>query len=95
MVINETLRKWPPVRVAQRICGKNSVIETSDGRKLQIKKETSIFLPYGAILKDPKYFKDPEKFDSYRFSDKNKGNITQGTFVPFGLVSESNVLKNL
>lgn len=87
MVINETLRKWPPVRFAQRICGKDSVVKTKDGRSFNVKKDTSIFLPYGAILKDPIYFTDPDKFDPYRFSDENKEKIPSGTFIPFGLVS--------
>jgi cytochrome P450 family 9 len=34
---------------------------------------------------DPKYFPNPEKFDPYRFSDENKGNIQSGTFLPFGI----------
>lgn len=87
MVINETLRKWPAFRITPRLCEKDCVLKTDDGRTFNIKIGDEINIPIGAIQRDPKYFKNPTKFDPLRFSDENKGNIISGTFIPFGMVS--------
>ncbi len=34
---------------------------------------------------DPKYFPNPERFDPERFSDENKKNIVQGSYIPFSV----------
>lgn len=86
MVVNETLRKWPAFRVTPRYCEKDYVLKTEDGKSYKIKSGIDVTIPIGAIQRDPKYFKDPEKFDPLRFSDENKGNIQSGTFLPFGMV---------
>lgn len=86
MVVNEGLRKWPPGRGTARYCGKDYKFEC-DGETVEIKEGTNVFLLFGAFLKDPKYFPEPEKFDPYRFSEENKANIQPGTFTPFGMVS--------
>lgn len=85
MVVNEGLRRWSPVPFAQRVCGKDYTLNV-DGKSYNLKKGTNIFLPYGSILNDSKYFENPEEFDPYRFSDENKRNIQPGTFLAFGLV---------
>lgn len=87
MVINETLRKWPSFRLTSRLCSKDYVLKTGDGREFNIRKGKEIFIPFGSIQNDPKYFKDPAVFDPERFSDENKRNFENGTFMPFGMVS--------
>lgn len=87
MVVNETLRKWPSFRVTSRLCSKDYVVETNDGKKYAIKKGIELFIAIGSIQMDPKYFKDPETFDPTRFDEENKKNIQSGTFIPFGIVS--------
>lgn len=86
MVVNETLRKWPSFRVTSRLCTKDYVMDTKDGRNYQIKKGIELFIAIGSIQMDPKYFKDPETFDPSRFDEENKKNIQSGTFIPFGIV---------
>lgn len=86
MIINETLRKWPPFRLTSRLCSKDYVLKTDNGRKINIRKGKEILIPFASIQNDPKYFKDPEAFNPERFSDENKRNIESGTFMPFGMV---------
>lgn len=86
MVINETLRKWPAFRVTPRLCEKDYLLKTDDGTTFRIKNGDEINIPIGAIQRNPRYFKNPQQFDPLRFSDKNKGKIQSGTFLPFGLV---------
>jgi cytochrome P450 family 9 len=37
------------------------------------------------IYSDPVYFPEPEKFDPERFSEENKHNIQEYTYMPFGV----------
>jgi cytochrome P450 family 9 len=86
MVINETLRTWPSFRAIVRHCNADcSLKDEETGKTFKIKKGTQVWIPFGEIQVDPKYFPNPEKFHSYRFSDKNKSNIQSGTFLPFGM----------
>lgn len=86
MVVNETLRKWPSFRHSGRFCNKDTVlIDEETGKSFKIKKGIIIGIPIHAIQMDPNNFPNPEKFDPYRFSDENKGNIQAGSFIPFGM----------
>lgn len=89
MVISETLRKWPSFRLTSRLCSKDYVVNLKNGKTATIKKGYEMFLPFGNIQNDPKYFEDPDKFDPERFNDTNKGSIKTGTYMPFGLVSDT------
>jgi cytochrome P450 family 9 len=86
MVVNETLRKWPSFRATPRYCNKDYVIKDEEtGKSYKIKEGSAIWIPFGDVQMDPKYFPNPEKFDPYRFSAENKSNIKSGTFLPFGM----------
>jgi cytochrome P450 family 9 len=86
MVVKEELRKWPPGRTTSRVCTKDySLIDDETGRTYDIKKGTDILIPIMEVHMDPRYHKDPEKFDPYRFSDENKHNINDSIFLPFGI----------
>lgn len=86
MVVNETLRKWPSFRATLRNCSKDYAMNDEEtGKSYKIMKGTVIYIPIGEIQMDSKYFPNPEKFDPYRFSDENKGNIQSGTFLTFGV----------
>lgn len=84
-VITETLRKWPPVPMVDRICVKDYSYDDGDGLRLNIAKGTPVNIPIYCIQHDPKYYANPEKFDPERFSEDNKDHIVPGSFIPFGV----------
>ncbi|XP_031353127.1 probable cytochrome P450 6a13 [Photinus pyralis] len=80
-VIDETLRKYPPLTFITRKCIKDYV-EPSSG--VTIEKGTKVHIPVLGLHMDPEYFPDPEKFDPERFSEENKHRIVPFTYIPFG-----------
>lgn len=84
MVVNETLRKWPPTPSSIRECNKDYVLNLSDGAEVPIMKGDSLMIPIRAIQHDARFFNDPSKFDPSRFSDENKNKIIPGSFLAFG-----------
>ncbi|CAG9772146.1 unnamed protein product [Ceutorhynchus assimilis] len=81
MVINETLRKFPPVTILPRICTKDYEIP---GTKSTIKKGTRVHIPVWGLHRDPDYYPDPDVFDPERFNEENKLKRPDFTFLPFG-----------
>lgn len=84
-VICESLRKWPPVGLADRICVKDYVYDDGNGKKFQIEEGVSILIPTYGLHRDEQFYPNPEKFDPERFSDDNKKNILPGSYLPFGI----------
>jgi cytochrome P450 family 6 len=80
-VINETLRKYPPVPGLNRICTKDYKVP---GSNIMIKKDTKVWIPVLGLQRDPEFYPDPEKFDPERFSEENKNERHPYTFIPFG-----------
>ncbi|XP_021702449.1 cytochrome P450 9e2 [Aedes aegypti] len=85
MVITETLRKWPPFGVTNRRCTKAYSLENANGTKVTVHKGQVIFIPIYEIQRDAQYYPNPERFDPERFSDQNRGNLNQDTYLPFGI----------
>lgn len=87
MVISETLRKYPPNPLIDRLCVKeyNFPKPTPNSVAYTVKPKNAIWIPIFAIHHDPKYFPEPEKFDPERFNDENKDKIQPYTYLPFGL----------
>lgn len=85
MVISETLRKWPPAVVGERICSKDYQYDDGEGLQCKIEEGSQLWVPIYGLHQDPKYFPNPTKFDPERFSDENKHTIQSGTFIPFGV----------
>lgn len=84
MVISETLRFWPPAPAVDRICVKD--YDYNDGQcKLKIEKGTVLIVPIYGLHFDEKYWDNPKTFNPDRFSDENKGKITNGSYLPFGV----------
>lgn len=84
MVISETLRKWPPVGVLDRISNKPIVLNNK-GRAVHIDAGQGFMIPVYAIHRDEKYYPNAEQFDPERFNEENSKTIKTGTYMPFGL----------
>ncbi|KAF2902947.1 hypothetical protein ILUMI_03247 [Ignelater luminosus] len=80
-VIEETLRKYPPLAMTNRICVADYKIPDTD--KI-IKKGTPVIISILGLHSDEEYFPDPERFDPERFSKENKRKIPQLSYLPFG-----------
>lgn len=85
--LTEILRKYPPAPLLDRKCVKKYTIEpiNSDEVPVELNPGDQIWIANGALLHDPKYFPNPDKFDPERFNDKNKHLINPYTFLPFGV----------
>ncbi|XP_063930135.1 cytochrome P450 6a2-like isoform X2 [Zophobas morio] len=81
LVINETLRKYPPVATLTRQCVKDYKIPDED---IIIEKGTFIEIPVFAIHHDKDHYPDPEKFDPERFTEENKSKRHHYAHIPFG-----------
>lgn len=81
MIINESLRKYPPIPNIFRKATNNFNIPNTS---LNISKGTLVELNIFSFHRDPEYFSQPEKFDPERFSDENIEKIRPNTFLPFG-----------
>ncbi|XP_044259566.1 probable cytochrome P450 6a13 isoform X2 [Tribolium madens] len=80
-VVNETLRKYPPLPGLIRICNKKYKVPGTD---FVIEKGTKIWIPVLGLHRDPEYYPNPEKFDPERFSEENKRQRHPYTYLPFG-----------
>ncbi|KAF2881983.1 hypothetical protein ILUMI_24186 [Ignelater luminosus] len=80
-VIDEALRKYPPVTGLSRKCIKDYKLPDTD---ITISKGTSVLIPVLGLHQDPEYFPDPEVFNPDRFSEENKSSIKPYSYLPFG-----------
>ncbi|XP_066245812.1 probable cytochrome P450 6a13 [Euwallacea similis] len=80
-VINETLRKYPPLPILPRKCSKNYRVPNTN---VIIDKGTLVAIPVWGLQMDPEYYPNPEVFDPDRFDEKNKASRPDFTFLPFG-----------
>uniref|UniRef100_A0A182Q3P6 Uncharacterized protein n=1 Tax=Anopheles farauti TaxID=69004 RepID=A0A182Q3P6_9DIPT len=80
-VINETLRKHPPVESLNRVPDVDYLIP---GTKHVIPKRTLVQIPVYAIQHDPDHYPDPERFDPDRFAPEEVKKRHPFTFLPFG-----------
>ncbi|KAJ8957943.1 hypothetical protein NQ318_001942 [Aromia moschata] len=79
--IDEALRLYPPVVTLSRVCVKDYKLRDTN---IVIEKGTPVFIPLGALHRDPDYYPDPEKFDPGRFSPENIASRHPYTHLPFG-----------
>ncbi|CAL7947747.1 unnamed protein product [Xylocopa violacea] len=80
-VMSETLRLYPPAPLLDRVAVENYKIPGTD---IVIEKGTPVYVALSGLHRDPKYHPDPLRFNPDRFSDENKDNIVQCTYMPFG-----------
>ncbi|CAD6240451.1 GSCOCT00008795001.2-RA-CDS, partial [Cotesia congregata] len=81
MVIAETLRKYPPLPVLDRVTNENYKIPNSN---LVLEKGTPVMISISGLHMDPEYFPNPEKYDPERFSEANKKTRKPCVYLPFG-----------
>lgn len=79
MVINETLRMYPPGFITQRDCN-----ETCTIKGITIPKGLPVMIPIYAIHHDPEFWPEPERFDPERFTEAEKAKRSPYAFLPFG-----------
>ncbi|XP_069131275.1 cytochrome P450 3A24-like isoform X2 [Argopecten irradians] len=79
MVIEETLRVFPAASRIDRIASRDVVIAN-----VKIPKGMPVSMPVGAIMMDPEYWPEPEKFDPERFTPEAKAERDPFTYLPFG-----------
>ncbi|XP_055604105.1 probable cytochrome P450 6a21 [Uranotaenia lowii] len=80
-VINETLRKYPPIESLNRVPIRDYQIPDTNHT---IPSQTMITIPVYAIHHDPEHYPNPKKFDPDRFLPENVQSRHQYTFLPFG-----------
>lgn len=85
MVIAETLRKWPPVGILDRITTRPTELHLGNGKSLYLNIVEGVLIPPLGLHRVSKYWSDPSTFDPERFNKNNVKHITPGTYIPFGL----------
>nr|XP_022920448.1 cytochrome P450 6a2-like [Onthophagus taurus] len=80
-VVEETLRKYPPVPHLSRKCTNEYEVPEMNVR---LEKNSKVFISVLGIHKDPDFYPNPEVFDPERFNDENKAKRHPFTFIPFG-----------
>ncbi|XP_044757086.1 probable cytochrome P450 6a13 [Coccinella septempunctata] len=81
MVLQESLRKYPPIPAFRRTCTKAYKIPGTD---IVLQKGSKVVIPVYGIHYDPQYYPDPDRFNPERFSDENRKNRHPCAFLPFG-----------
>jgi cytochrome P450 family 6 len=77
----ETLRKYPPLAILNRVCTKRYEIS---GTNIILEKGMQVVIPTLGLHYDPQFFPDPEKFDPERFSEEAKSKRHRYVYLPFG-----------
>lgn len=80
-VLNETLRKYPPVPGTVRVCNEDYTVPHTN---VVIEAGTRVHIPIYGIQNDPEYYPDPDTFNPERFNPENKENRPAFTYLPFG-----------
>uniref|UniRef100_A0A1A9V3D3 Cytochrome P450 n=1 Tax=Glossina austeni TaxID=7395 RepID=A0A1A9V3D3_GLOAU len=87
MIIDETLRLYPPLPFLDRECSlpKGQSYSLEPFHSFSIPAGMPVYTPVYALHMDPKYFPQPHEFQPERFSLERKKLITPYTYMPFGL----------
>ncbi|KAL2713806.1 cytochrome P450 6a2-like [Vespula squamosa] len=81
MVICETLRKYPPLPILNRICTKDIELPNSN---VVISEGTPVVIPILGIHRDSNIYPEPEKFIPERFTEEQIRARHHYTYLPFG-----------
>ncbi|XP_069107924.1 cytochrome P450 3A8-like isoform X2 [Argopecten irradians] len=78
-VINEALRKYPPLARISRQCKESTVV-----KGIHIPKGALVAIPIFLIHHDPEFYPDPEEFRPERYSPDSDCEIDPVMYLPFG-----------
>jgi len=81
-VVFETQRMYPLAFILERQCTKDYILPETN---IKLDKGRLVSIPVWSLQNDECYWNEPSKFNPDRFLPENKGDIVQGTFMPFGL----------
>ncbi|GFR06746.1 cytochrome P450 3A5, partial [Trichonephila clavata] len=80
-VVSETLRKHPPLLVAERTAVEDYVLGDTG---ITAEKGMRVIIPIYTMHYDPDFFHDPETFNPERFMDWYEPKHPQYAYLPFG-----------
>ncbi|XP_032662870.1 uncharacterized protein LOC116840360 [Odontomachus brunneus] len=80
-VVQETLRKYPPLPILNRVCTKDVVLPTTN---VLIPEGTMITIPVLGVHRDPSIYPDPDKFDPERFNVDQVAKRHPYAYLAFG-----------
>ncbi|KYN10953.1 putative cytochrome P450 6a20, partial [Trachymyrmex cornetzi] len=80
-VVNETLRKYPPLPVLNRVCTKEITLPTTN---IRVPEGTLITIPIFGLHRDPSIYPNPDKFDPERFNADEIEARHSYAYLPFG-----------
>ncbi|XP_075217745.1 putative cytochrome P450 6a23 [Lycorma delicatula] len=80
-VVQETLRKYPPLSTLTRECVTDYKLKEAN---LEIKKGLRVAIPLYGIHYDPEYYPDPDRFNPDNFTEEAKKSRHHYTWLPFG-----------
>ncbi|XP_011706973.1 PREDICTED: cytochrome P450 6l1-like, partial [Wasmannia auropunctata] len=80
-IINETMRKYPPLSILNRVCTKEINLPTTN---ICVPKGTLVTIPLLGLQRDPSIYPDPDKFDPERFNADKIKEKHPYSFIPIG-----------
>ncbi|EDW92579.1 cytochrome P450 9c1 [Drosophila yakuba] len=89
-VVSESLRKWPPAFVLDRMCSSDFQLKDEAGEVVaNLREDDLVHINVAALHHDPDNFPEPEEFRPERFDEEHKHEIRQFTYLPFGVGQRS------
>lgn len=79
-VLKESLRLWPTVPAIPVAPYEDTVI----GGRYLIPKDQTVLIPLPALHRDPKVWRDPDRFDIDRFTPEAEAKLPTHAYKPFG-----------
>jgi len=85
--IHETIRMFPPLLFARKLCTQPYELVNKDGTRIVLKRDDVVLLPVYSLHYDPQYYPDPHSFKPERFLEDENGikkYRDMGVYLGFG-----------